>query len=262
MSLSRRNLGRLVVAAAPVSLALRWPSAGKAAARGQEDADAEALLRRSAAAMADVSSFHFELTTPRGQTVVLDQFELLGLEGDVLRPESFRATVTGRAAMIDLSLDVVGIGSRLWVSDPTSQEGGYFELDLGAEAGAPGSSPADLLNPDRLLLQAVEVIEGASVGGEDEIDGVEVTRIDGTFDPARVVRAAGDGTPAAETAEEALPDVIVGDPLPVAIWIDAEGRVRRLEVAGPLLATEAADVVRRLDLSAFDEPVEIVAPAT
>lgn len=250
MTLSRRNLGRLLVAAAPVSLALWRPPGAVAAAWGQEEADAEALLLRSAEAMAAVSSFHFELTTPRGQTLVLDQFELLGLEGDVARPESFRATVTGKAAMIDLSLDVVGIGPRLWVSDPTSAEGGYFELDMGAEAGRPGSSPADLLNPDRLLLQAVEVIENPSVGGQDEIDGVEVTRIDGVFDPARV---AGDGTP---------PAGLGGGPLPVAIWVDGEGRVRRLEVAGPLIETEAADVVRRLDLSAFDEPVEIVAPVT
>ncbi len=248
MTLSRRTLGRLLLVAAPVSISLGRPPGSVGGARRQEEGDAESLLLRSALAMADVSSFHFELTTPRGKTAVLDQFELLGLEGDVQRPESFRATVTAKAAMLDLSLDVVGIGTRLWVSDPTGEEGEYFELEMSEAGGAAGSAPADLLNPDRLLLRAVELIETPTVVGRDEIDGIEVTRIDGTFDPARVM---GEGTP---------PAGLVGDPLPVAIWIDDEGRVRRLEVAGPLIAAEDADGVRRLDLSAFDEPVVIEAP--
>ena len=36
--------------------------------------------------------------------------------------------------------------------------------------------------------------------------------------------------------------------------------MRRLEIAGPLTTAEAPDVVRRLDLSAFNEPVVIEAP--
>lgn len=215
----------------------------------QEEEDAEALLRRSAMAMAAASSFHFELSTPRGQTLFMENFELIGLEGDVQRPDRFRATLSGRAAVVDLSVDVIGIGSRLWISDPTSAGGGeYFELDLAEQAGTAAPSPADLLNPDRVLLQAVALIDNPSIQGRDEIDDVEVTRIDGTFDPSRV---AGDGTPPAGLRTE---------PLPVAVWIDDAGRVRRLEVAGPLIEAEAADVVRRLDLSAFDEPVDIQPP--
>jgi hypothetical protein len=158
--------------------------------------DAAAILEQSARVMADLSSFHFELSTPRGKTVVLENLEVLRLEGDVQRPDSFRASIEARAVVVDVSVDVIGIGSRLWVSDPTAGDGSYFELDMGS-----GTS---------------------------------------------------DGTP---------PAVLTEQPLPLAIWIDDEGRVRRLEIAGPLTEVEAPDVVRRLDLSAFDEPVVIEAPA-
>lgn len=246
---SRRVGWLLLMVACLVGLGWRGaPGAGSAIVRGQAEDEAAGLLRESAAAMAALESFHFEITTPRGETVVLDSFELLALEGDVQRPDRFRAALEARAAVLDVSVDVVGVGSRLWVSDPMSAEGAYFEFDVGQEVGAPGESPADLLNPDRLLLRAVELIEEPSVNGRDEIDGVAVTRVDGRFDPSRVTDG---GTP---------PAVVAGEALPIAIWIDDEGRVRRLEVAGPLLATEGPEVVRRLDLSAFDEPVVIEAP--
>lgn len=232
-----------------VGLVAGLAGTGAGRVNAQETAEAEALLRNSAEAMAEVSSFHFELSTPRGQTLVLDNFELHGLEGDVQRPDRFRATVSAEAAMLDLSVDVVGVGSRLWVSNPTAQEGGYIELDLAAEAGG---SPADLINPDQLLLQAIELIEEPRINGRDEIDGVPVTRIDGRFDPDRVTAA---GTPAAGEGA-------AGEALPIAIWIDDEGRLRRLELAGPLVEGEGAEVVRRLDLSAFDEPVDIQPPTT
>lgn len=224
--------------------------AGSALATRQATAEAAALLRTTATRMADLSSFHFEISTPRGETVVLDSFEVVSLEGDVQRPDRFRARLEAKAAVLDVSVDVVGIGSRLWVSDPTSFDGSYLEFDMGAGDAAPGEVPADLLNPDRLLLQAVDLIEDPVLNGRDEIDGVEVSRVDGRFDPHRV------------TDGDEPPPGLVGEPLPVAIWIDDEGRVRRLEIAGPMLELESGDLVRRLDLSAFDEPVEIQAPTT
>ena len=214
--------------------------------------DAAGMLEEAVRAMAALSSFHFELSTPRGQTLVIQQLELIRLEGDVQRPDRFRGTIEARAAVIELSVDVVGIGTQLWVSDPSSEEGGYFELEIPSVGGEQFASPADFINPDRILLRAVDLIEEPSLGGEDEIDGVAVTRIDGVFDPASVT-GGGEGTATASLA---------GQPLPLAIWIDDEFRVRRLEVAGPFIASEAPDVVRRLDLSAFDEPVEIIAPVT
>jgi hypothetical protein len=215
----------------------------------QEGDEAAALLERAATAMAELETFHFELSTPRGRTVFLEGLELAGLEGDVQRPESFRASATARAAIVELSVDVVGIGSRVWVTDPMQEGRQFRELDVSGVEGEGGASLVDLLNPDRVLLEAVSFIEEPAVAGEDEIDGAQTTRVDGTFDLSRL---QAEGTP--------VPGLRTDRPLPVSIWIDEEGRVRRLELEGPLTTAEMPDVVRRLDLTDFNEAIEIEPP--
>jgi len=213
-----------------------------------QETDAAALLKRSAGTMAKLDSFHFALTTPRGKTLFMENLELSGVEGDVLRPDSFRATATAKAAIISLDVRVVGIGTRLWVTDPTAQQETYIEVDL-AEQGAALGSITDLINPDRVLLEAVKLIEQPTIVDEDDLDGVHTTLVEGTFDLGKV---GLQGTP--------IPGLKTGDPLPVTIWIDDEGRVRRMELDGPLTDAEAPNVTRRLELSAFDDPVEITPP--
>lgn len=247
---SRPRPSRIVAALAAMLVVPLVLGTAPAAATAQDDATA--LLGRAAETMAGLDAFHFELSTPRGQTLFMENLELAGLEGDVQRPDSFRASVTARAAIVELSVRVVGIGTRLWVTNPMSQDEAFQEIDLGqsaTEGGMDGAGLVDLLNPDRVLLQAVERIENPTIVGEDEIDGVAVTRVDGTVDLSRI---QADGTP--------VPGLLTDDPLPVSIWIDEAGRVIRLELDGPLTAAESPDVLRRLDLSAFDEPVDIQPP--
>jgi hypothetical protein len=214
-----------------------------------QDDEAVALLQRSAETMAGLDSFHFELTTPRGRTLFLENLELAALEGDVQRPDRFRASATAKAAIIELNVDVVGVGTRLWITNPMGEGDQYEEIDLSAAAGDEGASISDLLNPDRVLLQAVEQLQNPTIAGENEIDGVDATRVDGTVDLSRI---QADGTP--------VPGLRTDRPLPASIWIDGEGRVLRLELEGPITTVESSDVVRRLDLSAFNEPVDIQPP--
>ncbi len=241
----RAAIGALHLVLPLLILLLAAPSTATAT----QEEDAGALLDRAAAAMAALDSFHFALTTPRGQTLFMENLELAGIVGDVQRPDRFRATVTAKAAIIELDVRIVGIGTRLWITDPTAQDEQYVEFDAADAAGAEGTSPIDLLNPDRVLLEAVDLIKEPVVAGEDEVDGADTTRIDGTFDLARVQAL---GTP--------VPGLAAADDLPVSLWIDDEGRVRRLELEGPLTAVEGPDVVRRLDISAFDEPIDIQPP--
>lgn len=219
-------------------------------AGAQASADAGPVLQRATATMAALKSFHFQLTTPRGKTLFMQNFELAGLSGDVQRPDRFRAAVIAKASIVELTVKVVGIGTKLWITDPTAQEERYVPVDLGDVTSGDGASIPDLLNPDRILLAAVDLIQRPTIAGQAKIDDVETTRIDGTFDLSRV--QAG-GTP--------ISGLRTDRPLPVSIWIDEAGRVHRLEVSGPLTTAESSDVVRRLDLSAFDEPVDIQPPA-
>ncbi|MGH2535548.1 MAG: LppX_LprAFG lipoprotein [Thermomicrobiales bacterium] len=221
---------------------------GLPVARGvtAQDDDARAVLTNAAQAMADVSSFHFELTTEGGTTTILEEFELGAVVGDVVRPDRFQAEVTASFSFVSLDLDVVGIGDRLWVTDPMSSDGGLIEISLTDSEGEP---LIDLLNPDRLLLQAVEMIQNPTIAGTEEIDGVETTRIEGAFDPSTLDIA----TP--------VPEMLNLNPKPVVIWIDGEGRVVRLRLEGPLTDAEDPGIVRTLNLSDFDAEIEITPPA-
>jgi lipoprotein LprA len=218
---------------------------------GAQD-DAAALLATAAEVMGDVQSFHFEVSTPRGETRFAENFTLLGLTGDVQRPDRFQTVALVDATIVQMELTVIGIGTTIWITDPLSAEGAFIEVDLGEEGT--GLSMADLVNPDRLLLTAVDSIQDPVIAGPDEIDGVPTTRINGVATFERFQEAGFTRTPEAGVG-------MLGEPVQVAIWIDGDNRVRQLDVYGPLMATEAPNTVRRLKLSAFDEPVDIQPPA-
>ena len=213
-------------------------------------ADAASIVDESARTMLELDSFHFSVTTPLGKTMLSDQVELTGIEGDVLRPDAFHAQFTIELGFVSLDLNAIGIGSNLWVSDPTSADDQYLEISgLGDET----LPPKALLNPDQLVIQAVSLLKEPAIIGDAEIDGVQVVNIEGTFDP-RDLEALGTPAP-----EELLSGV---EPLTVNLWVDDDRRIVRAEFAGALLPSEldAGPVVRRVDLSAFNEPVTIEAP--
>jgi hypothetical protein len=220
-------------------------------AHAQDEAqDPASLLDEAAKTMLELDSFHFSVSTPLGKTMLADQVELEGIEGDVVRPDAFRAEFSVELGFVSLNLRAIGIGSNLWVSDPTQGGDQYIELTGAAQETLP---PQALLNPDQLVMLAVSLLRDPVIKGNAEIDGTSVVNVEGTFDPNDLQSL---GTP--------VPDEILSnvDPLTVNLWIDEEHRIRRAEFAGALLPSEqdAGPIVRRVDLSAFNEPVTIEPP--
>lgn len=245
-------LAVVVLVAAGLVGSVRPATAQDTATASPAATEAAAILEQATTAMAAVDSFHFTLTTPRGTMLFMENVELAGLEGDVQRPDRFHANATAKAAMIELSIEIIGVGTTLWVTDPLSSDGQYIEIDLAEVAGSDQDDLVNLLNPDRLITLAVDLIEEPEIVGEEELDGVATTVVEGLVDPSRIGEVA---TPMAGAGDEMAP-------LVVAIWIDGDGLVRRMELDGKLTAAEDNNVTRRLDLSAFNEPVTIEPPAT
>lgn len=218
--------------------------------------DAAALLSAAAETMADVQSFHFEVTTPRGETQFAESLTLLELSGDVQRPDRFQATALVDAAIARLELQVIGIGTTIWVTDPLASEQSFVELGVGGMFdGDSGGGPSflDMVNPDRMLLAAVGAVENPTIAGQDTIDGVTTTRINGTTALDALTGRDLSGTPMAGMT-------LSGEPLQVAVWIDESNLVRQLDIYGPMLSTEAPNTVRRLKLTAINEPIDIQPP--
>ena len=219
------------------------------------DEEATQLLEAAADAMATLNTFHFEMETIDGRATVLDNLELTKVVGDVLRPDSFRATLTAKLAVINVNVDVISIGGAVWVTDPLQAGTVWQQISTGGEQG-PGAAFTELINPDRLFLSAVRLIEDPAIDGMEEIDGQECTVVTGTFDPARLQELA---SPVA--GEIATPSsILMGEPVFLTVWVAEDGRVLRMEEEGPLTQSESEDVIRAITFSAFDEPVEISSP--
>jgi hypothetical protein len=257
-AITRRSL----LAAALGAPACASLPARPASAQDGADSAAEALLRAGAEAMAAVRSFHFSLTTPQGRTSVMNALTLRAVEGDVLRPDRFQARIEAMAAaVIDVTVTIIGIGDRLWISDPRSGGATWIEMEPGGDAaGASGTNDvlALLANPDLIFLAALSVLSDPALGADGVIDGEPVRRIDGIVDLRQITERAGVGSGIG--SDEALPTGIVPDPLPASIWFDAANRPRRIELEGAILPGEDGTIIRRLDLTEFDAPVRIEPP--
>ena len=253
--LERPRLNRRFVMVGGVTFALfgssrggAWAQEATPAAQPTGDEVAVALLTNAATAMTELDSFAFSVVTARGETTILEGLELEQIQGVVRRPTDFQTTVTVAIPFATLELTAVSVDGELWIELPDIGQGQGGWQQLGAS-----SELLSLLNPDVLILQAVPYIENAMIADEGDIDGVPVTYVTGTVDFQQIATdAAGDQQP--------LPTQVAEGPVELSIAVDDESLVREIEIIGPLLATEADNVIRLVTFSDFNEPVEIERP--
>lgn len=210
--------------------------------------DAVQLLNQAAAAMTKLKTFAFDLVTTEGETTIFEGFTLEEVRGVVRRPTDFQTTVTVGLPFASLDLTAVSIDNEVWIELPAigESEGGW--TSIGSSEGV-----VSLLNPDVLILQSVSYIDNAEIAGTDEVDGVDVTRVTGTVDLHAIATSLGGD-------QQELADQIAEGPVTADLAIDGDKLVRKIDISGPILATESDDVVREVTFSNFNEPVEIEQP--
>ncbi len=158
-------------------------------------------------------------------------------------------------------LDMGGLGSMLgadggWVSVPT-------------EADAAGSTPMGPVGAQEMLDVLAGVADVSEVGTED-VGGAETTHYEATVDiealldqGAEAAEAEGADPADVQAALDAFGEagVEVGD-IPVDVWVDAEGFVRRITMEVSMSAGAAGDVSYQMtaEYSEFGEPVDIEVP--
>jgi lipoprotein LprA len=211
--------------------------------RATADADAEALLAASATAMGAVQSFHFVITIDNGEIVILDRLELTRAEGDVEKPHTLKVSVNGKIKVLPVTANVIIIGEDVWAAvTPRADE--YAKIDPDRVEKLEMTTEFD---PTTVLLKAIEYVDNPVIVGTEELNGVATTVVEGPVDLTQI----DSGTPRAGLAQQ---------PVSVRIWVDGANLVQRLQVIGPLLESEPEGIVHQLDLSKFNEPVNIVAP--
>lgn len=213
------------------------------------DSDAVQLLARASQAMSALKTFHFEIETLQGGDTTLG-VNVESVVGDVRRPMDFQATVKAKVPFGSITIRAVGLNGEFSIQNPMAQDGSWMTLGADNELLA-------LVNPDIILLLAVQAVQNATIEGEEKLDGVQTTLVTGQIDFQEIASSFGGG--GGERSQ--IASQLATEPVGVLIWIDGDTRVHAIELDGALLAIDSASSSRMISFSNFDEPVEIAPPS-
>jgi lipoprotein LprG len=229
-----KRLVPLVMGAAAVLL-LGACSGGDDGAEGEKPAD---LVARAGTTLAATDSVHFTVTSA---DVPDDATALLGGEGDAARPDQFKGDLDVRLFGAEVTVPVVSVGGTLYAKLPFAAD--YTTVDPG-QVGI--SDPGALLAADGGVTSLLADATDAADAGETRIGEVVAKQVTATIPGATVASVLTTVDPAAD--------------FDATFAIDPDtGQLLQAVLSGPFYDA-ATDSTYTIQLSAFDEPVEITAP--
>jgi lipoprotein LprG len=196
------------------------------------------LVARSGAATRAAKSFHFNFTQEANATLPMPlSFRLVSAEGDFAAPDRIKAGVKAKAASANVSVDIIGVGERTWITNPFTRRW----------QGLPDTTVADIADPSAIVGALLSGLKDPKLVGETDVDGVKTYRVSGTID-STVLRSAFSTVEAGFTNN-------------VDLWLGIEDSLpRRARIAGQLYKDDPSNVWRQVDLSKFGAAIDIKAP--
>ena len=205
--------------------------------------DPAAILARAADRIAAAESLAFALEHPAGSTQLSPGLLLTRAAGVANRPDRFQIKLELETAGSFLELEVIGIGDRTWMTNLLSGEW---------ESVPPAAVPLSFNNAGQVFADIIAAVENPQLAGTERVadanGGYNAWRIQGTLPGAALASALPGAT---------LPDTAI----PITVWADqAETRLPRVELSGPLVAGDLPEVTRLLTLELREPAAEIAAP--
>jgi hypothetical protein len=203
---------------------------------GLEGVDAQAQLEAAAERMDAVESFHFVMTQEHGTTSILLGLELVSAEGDVAGADHAQMEIAARLGPTNLRVSIIVLPDASYITNPLT--GRWQQQDVSLDA---------FFNPEIGMTALMRVVTEPEVTRRERVGGVDAYLVESTVDSGDLDLFAPEAPP--------------GQPLRARAWIGVDDPlVHRIEIEGAVMPGEDERTVRRLDLSRFDEPVDIVAP--
>jgi hypothetical protein len=215
------------------------------------------VVQASAAAMTQSQSV--EITSTLAQPGALATTERMIYDFQSRTGEIFQQTGPGGGfgpaevilAGQDAYLSLAGLPSGL-VGKPAA---GKKWLMIPSPSSQTDSGPlAGLLDPmastgnmATLLSQLAPIVQSIQQAGTAVIDGIETTRYDVTLNAQRIASILGGGSQAG-----------LGPAGPLQLWIDSQGRVRRLQLS--FTASGIGKITETSDYTNFGVPLHITIP--
>ena len=201
---------------------------------------ADELLATAAEKMLGYDTMKFDLIYEKGSTKLYTGIKMTKASGEIQRPGKMRATVQTKVGFVKVNVKATVIGDKAEVRAVGIEEDYTLPSDLAHIIADPV-----LLLPD--VVGAVEnpVVTKVETVKKGRDKGKELTWISGTFDPTLIQDEAVRGY--AESLGERQ----------VEVAIDENGLIVSVRIPGAFVSQDSKDVVRRLDIYGFGEPVEI-----
>ena len=213
---------------------------GLAACTGGSGESAPDLLARAKKVLDSATSVHFVLTSEKAPHTGTG---LLGGEGDVVRPASFKGTLQVLAAGTSVDVKVISVGDTVYAQLPFTT--GFSVVDP-AQFGV--GNPADVLDPKAGISQFLEFATSPKLGDDRRVAGEVVREV--------TAQIPGD------LVEQVLTSKDRKQSVDAVFDIAADsGELRRAQLTGPFFAADA-DATYTIELSHFGADVQITAPPT
>lgn len=196
----------------------------------------ESILEASATKMQAVRTLHFVFEHEHGSTVIVRKIAMTSATGDVVAPDRMQANIEGSLGPVNFKAGMILIGPDAWLQNPLTQrwESDSITID-------------QVFDPQQGVVALMRGAPGAELKGVEKVDGVNCYRVEVTLDSSKLELLPGEPEP--------------GHSVLTVAWIGVEDSLaRRIELRGPVAASESQDIVRRISFSKFDQDVTIVAP--
>jgi len=180
-------------------------------------------------------------------------------------PQSAQAQLDGRSASMEMIFDghdgfVMYMRSPLFQQQLGSDK--WIKMDMEQLAKKQGVDFGSLMNANQAdpnqMLQMLMASSNARVSGTDTIRGVRTTRYSFRVD----LRQLAEDNEALRNSLDEVIRVMGVDAYPAQAWIDAQGRVRRLQIAMSMNTPQGAmSMTMTEDLYDFGARADIVPPS-
>jgi hypothetical protein len=185
-----------------------------------------------------LKTFHFRLEHENGTSPIPLGLDLETAEGDVVVPDRMSAEIEAKASGAVVQVEVIGVAEEGWMTNP---------FDRKWQPLPEGTNIKDVFDPAAGVKAVVGALTSVEVVKEEKVAGVSTYLIEGEVDSGVLEAAA----PVAE------PGLTVS----VKAWVGVDDSLpRRIRLEGPFAPGEPDNIVRKLDLSRFDEPLTIEPP--
>lgn len=198
----------------------------------------EQIVARSAAKASALRSFHV-LVHVENVPASTSGVSLTYVDGDLAVPDRLRARIAGTLQGVPLTSELIVVGDRYFLKNPFT--GKWQTVSIAMRA-------VTFFDPAKGVLAVIRHATGLKQDGSEDVGGVSCHRLKGKVRADAVAPLLGTKAGA--------------NLVPVELWIGKDdSQLRRIRLSGPLAPGEPADAVRTVELSAFDEPVQVAAPA-